>query len=117
LPVSPDKKALLTTSWSNRQHGWQVICSDGFARISFALSLTGADPGQRFPFFVQGLFFLRKGRTTSGIYVNDQSIVADFPGNSENAFLQQMKYRVGDATEARITVYLPLTVIRHRAPP
>jgi hypothetical protein len=108
LAVSPDKKAFtatfsgLTVNMDGRSSAPMVSRA-----FSFALPLTAADPGQEIPFFVQGFVLSEKGANGHLVFtVNDQSIVADFPGNSDNAFLQQMKYRVGDATEARITVYL-----------
>jgi hypothetical protein len=75
--------------------------------FSFALPLSGAVPGSEIPFFVSGFVLSQKGANGHLVFsVNDQSIVADFPGNSDNSFVQQLKYRVGDATEARITVFL-----------
>jgi len=76
-------------------------------RIFFALPLTGADPGQEIPFFVQGFVLSEKGRTD--IWYLPSTIRASsliFRVIPENAFLQQMKYRVGDATEARLPFYL-----------
>ena len=102
LAVSPDKKAFtatfsgLTVNMDGRSSAPMVSRA-----FSFALPLTGADPGQEIPFFVQGFVLSEKGANGHLVFT-----VTDFPGNSENAFLQQMKYRVGDATEARITVYL-----------
>jgi len=108
LAVSPDKKAF-TANFSGL-----TVRIDGESSapmvsraFSLALPLTGADPGQEIPFFVQGFVLSEKGANGHLVFtVNDQSIVADFPGNSENEFLQQIKYKVGDATEARITVFL-----------
>ena len=38
--------------------------------------------------------------------VNDQTTVVDFPVNSESSFVQQLKYKAGNAADARITVFL-----------
>ena len=38
--------------------------------------------------------------------VNDQSMVVDFPKNSNNDFVQQFNYKVGSASELRISVFL-----------
>ena len=38
--------------------------------------------------------------------VNDQTTVVDFPVNSESSFVQQFKYKAGNAADARITVFL-----------
>jgi hypothetical protein len=38
--------------------------------------------------------------------VNDQTTVADFPGGSNNDYAQQLKFKVGDASEVHITVFL-----------
>jgi hypothetical protein len=108
LDVSSDKKAF-TASFSGL-----AVSLDGKSSapivsraFSFALPLTGADPGMEIPFFVQGFVLSGKGANGHLVFtVNDQSIVADFPGSSKNDFLQQINYRVGDATEARITVFL-----------
>jgi hypothetical protein len=108
LNVSPDKKAF-TAGFSGL-----VVNIDGksstpiVTRIfSFVLPLSGADPGVEIPFFVSGYVFTGKGANGHLIFsVNDQTMVADFPANSDKDFIQQLKYKVGYAPEVRMTVVL-----------
>jgi hypothetical protein len=75
--------------------------------FSFALPLLGADPGVEIPFFVSGFVLSQKGANGHLLFsVNDQTIVIDFPENSNNDFVQQLKYKVGYASELRISVFL-----------
>ena len=71
--------------------------------FSFALPLSGADTGMEIPFFVSG-FVGANGHLLFS--VNDQSMVVDFPKNSNNDFVQQFNYKVGSASELRISVFL-----------
>jgi hypothetical protein len=108
LDVSSDKKAF-TASFSGL-----AVNIDGKSSapivsraFSFALPLSGADPGQEIPFFVSGFVATEKGANGHLLFsVNDQTIAADFPGNSKSDFVQQLKYKAGDAAEVRITVFL-----------
>jgi hypothetical protein len=75
--------------------------------FSFALPLSGADPGAEIPFFVSGFVLSQKGANGHLLFsVNDQTMVVDFPENSNNDFVQQLKYKAGDASELRISVFL-----------
>jgi hypothetical protein len=38
--------------------------------------------------------------------INDQTTVVDFPGNSDQDFVQQLKFKVGSASEVRLAVFL-----------
>ena len=59
------------------------------------------------PFFVSGFVLSQKGVNGHLLFsVNDQTMVVDFPENSNNDFVQQLKYKVGDASELRISVFL-----------
>jgi hypothetical protein len=108
IGFSDDKKAF-TASFSGL-----VVSLDatGSAPIvtrvfSFALPLSGADPGVEIPFFVSGFVFSQQGANGHLLFsVNDQSMIVDFPQNSNNDFVQQLNYKVGDASELRITVFL-----------
>jgi hypothetical protein len=74
---------------------------------SFALQLSGANPGMEFPFFVSGFISSQEGANGHLLFsVNDQSIVVDFPPNSDNDYVQQLNYKVGNATELRISIFL-----------
>ena len=66
---------------------------------SFALQLSGANPGMEFPFFVSGFISSQEGANGHLLFsVNDQSIVVDFPPNSDNDYVQQLNYKVGSAS-------------------
>jgi hypothetical protein len=108
LDVSPDKKAF-TAAFSGLAVGIDGRSAAPVASrvFSFVLPLSGAEPGLEIPFAVSG--FVLSGNAANGhlvFSVNDQSMVADFPANSDNSFVQQFKYKAGSATEARITVCL-----------
>ena len=107
INVSPDKKAF-TAGFS----GLVVSLVPGSAPIatcvfSFALPLSGADPGLEIPFFVSGYIFSPEGANGHLLFsVNDQSMVVDFPKNSDNDYVKQLNYKVGSDSELRITVFL-----------
>jgi hypothetical protein len=108
LNVSPDKKAF-TMAFDNLVVGIDGKSSAPIATriFSFVLPLSGADPGLEIPFSVSGYIFTDKGANGHLIFsVNDQTTVADFTANSDKDFIQQLKYKVGSASEARITVFL-----------
>jgi len=59
------------------------------------------------PFAVSGNVFSQEGANGHLLFsVNDQSMVVDFPKNSDNDFVQQLNYKVGSASELRISVFL-----------
>jgi len=97
--VSADKKTF-TAGFS----GLVVSLVPGSAPIatcvfSFALPLSGADPGLEIPFFVSGYIFSPEGANGHLLFsVNDQSMVVDFPKNSDNDYVQQLNYKVGSAS-------------------
>jgi hypothetical protein len=75
--------------------------------FSFALPLSGANPGMELPFFVSGFVFSQEGANGHLLFsVNDQSMVVDFPQNSNNDFDQRLNYKIGYASELRISVFL-----------
>jgi hypothetical protein len=60
-----------------------------------------------FPFFVSGFVSSQEGANGHLLFsVNDQSIVVDFPPNSDNDYVQQLNYKVGNAAELRISIFL-----------
>jgi hypothetical protein len=99
INVSADKKTF-TAGFS----GLVVSLVPGSAPIatcvfSFALPLSGADPGLEIPFFVSGYIFSPEGANGHLLFsVNDQSMVVDFPKNSDNDYVQQLNYKVGSAS-------------------
>jgi hypothetical protein len=108
LAVSPDKKAFTAT------FGGLEVTIEGTSAapiatrvFSFSIPLSGADPGQEIPFTVQGHSASEKEATAHLVFsVNDQTTVVDFPVNSESSFVQQLKYKAGNAEDAGITVFL-----------
>ncbi len=108
LGVSTDKKAFtiifgnLTASIDGKSSAPVVT-----RMFSFVLPLAGADPSLEIPFFVSGFVLTQKGANGHLVFsVNDQTTVADFAENSNTDFIQQLKYKVGSASEVRITVFL-----------
>jgi len=108
LAVSPDKKAFAATFG-----GLEVIIQGTSAApiatrvFSFSIPLSGTDLGQEIPFTVQGHSHSEKEATAHLVFsVNDQTTVVDFPVNSDSSFEQKLKYKAGDAADARITVFL-----------
>jgi len=78
------------------------------ARVfTFVLPLSGATPDTEIPFFVSGFVFSEEGGNGHLIFsINDQTMVTDFPGNSDQSFVQQLKFNIGSASEVRLTVFL-----------
>ena len=112
IGISEDKKAFTATFGGLGTLGLGVSLGPGSPPIvtrvfSFALPLSGADPGMEIPFFVSGFVASEEGANGHLLFsVNDQSMVVDFPKNSDNDFVQQFNYKVGSASELRISVFL-----------
>jgi len=108
LWLSDDKKAF-TAVFSNLlvqliANSPQPIITRTF---SFSLPLSGVDPGAEIPFFVSGYAFCEKGTSAHLVFtVNDQTMVADFPENCDNEYVQQLKYKAGSVSEVRVTINL-----------
>lgn len=108
LDVSQDKKAFTIT------FGNLAVSIDGKSSapivtrlFSFVLPLSGVDPGLEIPFFVSGFVSAEKGANGHLVFgVNEQTMVTDFTANSDKDFIQQLKYKVGSASEVRITIFL-----------
>ena len=109
LAVSPDKRAF-TANFSGLEaviDGANIGVADRDADIFILIPLSDACPGQEIPFFVSGFAFSEKGANAHLMFsVNDQTAVTHFPANSNKEFVQQLKYKAGEAAEARITVFL-----------
>jgi hypothetical protein len=108
INISDDKKAFTATfsglGVSLDAPGSAPIVTRVF---SFSLPLSGADPGVEFPFFVSGFISSQEGANGHLLFsVNDQSMVVDFPPNSGNDYVQQLNYKVGNASELRISIFL-----------
>jgi len=75
--------------------------------FSFSLPLSDAAPGTEIPFFVDGSVICENGANAHLVLsINDQTTVVDFPGGSDTSFIHQMSFKVGSASEVRITVFL-----------
>jgi hypothetical protein len=108
IALSPDKKAFTALFG-----GLEAIIDGNSAPpivtrvFSFSIPLKDTKPGQEIPFFVSGFATAQKGANAHLIFtVNDQSMVAYLPGESQEGFVHQLNYKATDATEAKITVFL-----------
>jgi hypothetical protein len=111
LALSDDKKAF-TATFSNL-----IVTLDQKSSVpipiitrtfSFSLPLASIDPGTEIPFFISGAAFCEKGANVRLIFtINEQSTVAVFSENTTNSeYVQELKYKAGAATEARVTIIL-----------
>ena len=104
LDVSDDKKAFTATfsglAISLDPKSSMPVVTRAF---TFVLPLSGAAPDTEIPFFVSGFVLSEAGANGHLVFsVNDQTTVVDFPGNSDQSFVQQLKFKVGSASEARL---------------
>jgi hypothetical protein len=108
IDFSDDKQAF-TVSFSGLV---AIINVKGAAPIvtrsfSFSLPLSGAESGDVIPFFVGGFAFTEAGANGHLLFsVNEQTLLVDFPENSNDSFLRQLNYTVGTASELRITIFI-----------
>jgi hypothetical protein len=64
---------------------------------------TGVEIG----FYIEGHVATEEGATATLVFsVNGQSIVADFPGNSDTDYVQELKLKAATASECRLGVLL-----------
>jgi len=104
LAVSDDKKAF-TATFSGLAVSLDPKSSTPVAArvFTFVLPLSGATPDTEIPFFVSGFVFSEEGGNGHLIFsINDQTMVTDFPGNSDQSFVQQLKFNIGSASEVRL---------------
>ena len=72
-----------------------------------ALPLEDGTTGVEISFYVEGSIFTQEGATgTLVLSVNGQSIVVDFPGNSDTNYVQELKLKAVTASECRLSVLL-----------
>jgi hypothetical protein len=108
LAVSDDKKAF-TATFSGLGVSLDPKSSTPVASrvFTFALPLSGATPDTEIPFFVSGFAFSEQAGNGHLVFsVNDQTMVADFPGKSDQEFVQEFKFKARSASEVRLTVFL-----------
>ena len=76
--------------------------------FSFVMPLEGYDNETvQIDFHVQGFVATTEGATaTMVLSVNGQSTLADFPANSEQSYLQSLKFSASSPKECRLSVFL-----------
>ena len=77
-------------------------------RVFFGvLPLEGYDEGVEIAFAASGFVLTLEGATATLVFsVNGQTTVADFPANSEQSFVQPLKFTAPSPSECRISVFL-----------
>ena len=108
LAVSDDKKAFTATFSGLAVSLDPKSSTPVVARVfTFVLPLSGAAPDTEMPFFVSGFVASENGANGHLVFsINDQTMFVDFPGNLEKSFVQQFKFKVGSASEVRLTIFL-----------
>jgi hypothetical protein len=72
-----------------------------------ALPLEDGSTGVEIAFAIQGAVLTLEGATGTMVFsVNGQSIVADFPANSDKEYVQELKFKAATASECRLGVFL-----------
>jgi hypothetical protein len=107
LALSSDKKAF-TATFSAFEAIIEKKSPPIATRVfSFSIPLADAEPGKEIPFFVMGTAEFEKGANAHLVFsVNDQSTTAYFPSSSDEGFVHRLNYKVTDAKEAKVTVFL-----------
>jgi hypothetical protein len=109
LAVSDDRKAF-TATFSGLGVKLDPTSSVPVASraFTFVLPLSGAATGTEIPFFVSGFALSEKAANGHLVFsINDQTMVVDFPGKSDQEFVQQLKYKAGGSeSEVRLTIFL-----------
>ena len=109
LAVSDDKKAL-TLTFSDLQAtvgGGKSPASMPTRMFSLVLPLEGDEKRVEIEFIVQGFILALEGTTATMVCsVNGQTTVADFPGSSDQSFVQKLKFAAETPSECRLFVFL-----------
>ena len=109
LAVSDDKRAL-TLTFSDLQAAVGGGKSPGpmSTRVfSLVLPLEGDEKKVEIEFIVQGFTLTHEGATATMVCsVNGQTTVADFPGMSDQSFVQKLKFAAEAPSECRLYVFL-----------
>jgi hypothetical protein len=110
LDVSDDGRALTLTfsAFEVTVGGSKSPAPTSIHAFSFVLPLEGYDNETvEIDFHVQGFVATTEGATaTMMLSVNGQTTVADFPANSEQSYLQSLKFTARSPTECRLSVFL-----------
>lgn len=109
LGVSPDKHAF-TLTFGNLQVAVQSGKSSAptATRLFYlALPLEDGGKGVEIAFRVSGFVLTLEGATGTMVFsVNGKTIVADHPANSEQSYVQELKFKAETASECRLGVFL-----------
>ena len=111
LGVSEDKRALTLTFSDLQVHvgGGKSRASTATRVFTLVLPLKGDEKRVEIEFSLEGLILSLEGATASLVCsVNGQTIVADFPENSDQSFVQNLKFTAEMPSEARLCVFLLL---------
>jgi hypothetical protein len=111
LGVSDDKRAL-TLMFSDLQAtagGSKSPVPMSTRVFSLVLPLEGDEKRVEIEFIVQGFILALEGATATLVCsVNGQTTVADFPGKSDQSFVQKLKFAAEAPSEFRLCVFLLL---------
>jgi len=109
LGVSDDKRAL-TLTFSDLQAtvgGGKSPASMSTRMFSLVLPLEGDEKRVEIEFIVQGFTLAHEGATATMVCsVNGQTTVADFPGMSDQSFVQKLNFAAEAPSECRLYVFL-----------
>jgi hypothetical protein len=109
--VSDDKRTL-TLTFSDLQvtvGGSQSTAPLSTRTFSLVLPLEGDEKWGEIEFIVQGFVLTLEGATATLVCsVNGQTTVTDFPKNSEQSFVQKLKFAAKTPSEARLCMVLLL---------
>jgi hypothetical protein len=106
--VSPDQKAF-DASFGGLAvtHGIKGFAPIVTRTFSFSVHVSAADQGSEITLFISGFASTMPGANAHLLFsVNDQSMIVDFPENSNDEFDKQLIYKVGASSELRVTVFL-----------
>jgi hypothetical protein len=109
LDVSDDKRAL-TLTFSDLQAtvgGGKSPAPMSTRAFSLVLPLEGDEKRVEIEFIVQGFILASEGATATIVCsVNGQTTVADFPGESDQSFVQKLRFAAETPSECRLYVFL-----------
>jgi hypothetical protein len=109
LDVSDDKRAL-TLTFSDLQTtvgGGKSPAPMSTGMFSLVLPLEGDERRVEIEFIIQGSILAHEGATATMVCsVNGQTAVADFPGRSDQSFVQKLKFAADTPSECRLYIFL-----------
>jgi len=109
--LSDDKRALTLTFSDLQIHagGSKSAASMVTRLFSIVLPLKGDEPKAEIEFNLDCLVLTLSGATASLVCsVNGQTVVADFPENTDQSFIHTLKFAAEAPSEARLCVFLLL---------